>query len=175
MMDEADADAVAALRTVADYQFGAGAGETLFPEGEPLSIERSRSGRPRQVIAGAGRIVSYTAEGRFTLGIEGGRRLHRGLPGAYYVTVNRESEPHVRKGRNAFAKFVRGIDPAVRPGDEVRVTSEDGALLAVGRAELSATAARDFETGMAVSVREGARIDASDRGHDDSEEAGSGA
>jgi len=152
------------LRVVADYQFGAGAGATLFPAGESLAIERSRSGRPRQVKASAGRVVSFTSEGRFTLGMEGGRRLHRAVPGAYYVTVNAESEPYVRDGHNAFAKFVRGIGPAVRPGDEVRVTSEDGELLAVGRAELSATAARDFESGMAVSVREGTGTGA-DREH----------
>jgi len=156
-MTDADVDAdLADLRTVADYQFGDGAGDALFPAGESLEIERSRSGRPRQVTARAGRIVSFTTRGQFTLGIEGGGRLHRALPGAYHVTVNAESEPYVREGRNAFAKFVRGVDPAVRPGDEVRVTGEGGELLAVGRAELSATAARDFETGMAVSVREGA-------------------
>ena len=155
------------LRVVANYQFGDGAGAALFPTDESLSIERSRSGRPRQVKASAGRIVSFTSRGRFTLGIEGGRRLHRASPGAYHVTVNAESEPYVREGRNAFAKFVRGVDPAVRPGDEVRVTSEDGALLAVGRAELSATAVRDFETGMAVSVREGAGEDAPGTGETD--------
>jgi uncharacterized protein with predicted RNA binding PUA domain len=157
-MHGADTD-LSDLHTVAAYQFASGAGDALFPAGESLSIERSRSGRPRQVKASTGRIVSFTAQGRFTLGIEGGRRLHRALPGACHVTVNRESEPHVREGRNAFAKFVRGVDPAVRPGDEVRVTSESGDLLAVGRAVLSATAAHDFETGMAVSVREGAGDD----------------
>jgi uncharacterized protein with predicted RNA binding PUA domain len=151
------------LRAVADYQFGSGAGAALFPAGESLSIERSRSGRPRQVKTDAGRIVSVTSHGRFTLGIEGGRRLHGELPGAYHVTVNAESEPYIRDGRNAFAKFVRGVDPAVRPGDEVRVVNEDGDLLAVGRAELSATAARAFDTGMAVSVREGAEDVTDDR------------
>ena len=155
---------LAELRTVAAYQFGSGAGAALFPSGESLSIERSRSGRPRQVKASAGRIVSVTTQGRFTLGIEGGRRLHRGLPEAYHVAVNAESESYVREGHNAFAKFVRGVDPAVRPGDEVRVTSEAGALLGVGRAELSAIAAREFETGMAVSVREGAGKGGDERG-----------
>ncbi len=153
-MPGADTD-LSDLRVVADYQFGGGAGAALFPPEESLSIERSRSGRPRQIKAGPDRIVSVVSHGRFTLGIEGGRRLHRTLPESYHVTVNAESEPYVREGRNAFAKFVRGVDPAVRPDDEVRVTGEGGALLAVGRAALSATAARDFETGVAVSVRDG--------------------
>jgi uncharacterized protein with predicted RNA binding PUA domain len=163
MMNDADRSD---LRVLADYQFGRGAGDALFPPDESLSIERSRSGRPRQVKATAGRIVSVVPHGRFTLGIEGGRRLHRALPEAYYVTVNAESEPYVRDGRNAFAKFVRGVDPAVRPDDEVRVTSEDGSLLAVGRAAVSASAARDFETGVAVSVREGAGTPTPDQGDD---------
>jgi uncharacterized protein with predicted RNA binding PUA domain len=171
-MPGADTD-LSDLRTVADYQFGGGAGTALFPAGESLSIKRSRSGRPRQVTAGAGRIVSFTSEGRFTLGIEGGRRLHREMPDAYRVAVNAESEPYVREGRNAFAKFVRGVDPAVRPGDEVRVTTESGALLAVGRAALSATAMWDFETGMAVQVREGAGTDDGQNHEGDDPESGS--
>jgi uncharacterized protein with predicted RNA binding PUA domain len=151
------------LRTVADYQFGAGAGTILFPEGESLSIERSKSGRPRQVIADAGRVVSFTTDGRFTLGMEGGRRLQADRPEAYRVTVNAESEPYVQQGRNAFAKFVRGVDPRVRPDDEVCITSEAGELLGVGRAALSATGMEDFETGMAVRTREGAGMENADR------------
>ena len=72
-----------------------------------------------------------------------------------YQVVGDDSEPFVREERNVFAKFVREVDPAVRPRDEVLVEHHDGSLLAVGRAELSAAAMHDFDTGMAVSVREG--------------------
>jgi uncharacterized protein with predicted RNA binding PUA domain len=167
-MPGADTD-LSDLRTLADYQFDSGAGNALFPAGESLSIERSRSGRPRQVKASAGRIVSLPPRGRFTLGIEGGRRLHRVLPEACHVVVNAESEPYIREERNAFAKFVRGVDPAVRPGDEVRVTTESGALLAVGRAALSATGMWDFETGMAVLVRDGVGSNDQEHEGDDTE------
>lgn len=161
------------LRTVADYQFGAGAGEALFPPAEGLAIRRSTSGRPQQVLASEGRIVSYGVDGRFTLGLEGGRRLSEALAAPRYrVVVGAESAPFVSDGKNAFSKFVRRVDPAIRPGDEVLVcfddssnddegnggdetTAEPGALLAVGRAELGADAMRDFETGMAVKIREG--------------------
>ena len=133
-----------ALETVADYQFGAGAGAALF-EGS-VSIRRTSSGRPQQIHA----------DGRFTLGVAGGRRLQAALePPAYRVVVGEDSEPFVRDGRNVFAKFVREVDSAVRPRDEVLVEHYDGDLVAVGRAELSAAAMADFETGMAVSVREG--------------------
>ena len=148
---------VRALRTVADYQFGAGAGAALFPPAADLEIRRSTGGRPRQVLADGQRLVSSGTDGRFTLGIAGGRRLQGALePPAYRVVVGDESEPFVRSGKNAFAKFVADVDPVVRPGDEVLVVHERGDLLAVGRAELSARAMVDFDSGMAVKVREGA-------------------
>jgi uncharacterized protein with predicted RNA binding PUA domain len=155
-MSEADERDLRQLRAVADYQFGRGAGAALFPDAASVSIARTSSGRPSQVHADAGRLVTYAVDGRFTLGVEGGRRLVAALdPPAYRVVVGAESEPFVRDGRNAFAKFVRDVDPAVRPGDEVAVVDADDGVLAVGRAELSADAMADFETGVAVKVRDG--------------------
>ncbi len=146
-----------ALRTTADYQFGAGAGIALFPENESLEVKRSSSGRPQQVIADEGRVVTYATDGRFTLGLAGGRRLLEALESpAGRVVVGDESEPFVRDGKNVFAKFVAAVGSEIRPGDEVAVVHDDGRLLAVGRAELSADAMADFDTGMAVMVREGA-------------------
>jgi uncharacterized protein with predicted RNA binding PUA domain len=150
------AEDLSALRIVADYQFGAGAGEALFPPEETLTVRRSTSGRPRQVLAEPGRVVSYGIDGRFTLGTAGGRRLIESLaPPACRVVVGAESEPFVREGKNVFAKFVSHADPDVRPSDEVAVVHENGALLGVGRAELAAGGMLEFETGMAVKIREG--------------------
>jgi len=153
-----DAEERSALRTVADYQFGRGAGAALFPDSN-LVVARTSSGRPQQLFTAGGqeageRLVSYGTDGRFTLGLAGGRRLH-GTLGRPTVAVGDESVPFVRDGKNAFARFVQGVDDDVRPGDEVLVV-HDETLLAVGRAELPADAMRDFETGVAVSVREGA-------------------
>ena len=150
------AEALPDLRTVADYQFGAGAGVSLFPPDESPRIQRSSGGRPRQVIVESGRVVSYGTDGRFTLGAAGGRRLTAAFAAPRHrVVVGDESEPFVRDGRNAMAKFVRSVDPGVRPGDEVAVVGPDDSLLAVGRAELAAGGMRAFETGVAVKVREG--------------------
>ncbi|GAB3416953.1 hypothetical protein GCM10027435_15080 [Haloparvum alkalitolerans] len=161
-----DAEDLADLRVTADYQFGAGAGAALFPPSDEHTVRRSSGGRPRQVLAGdvtetpgsaeGDRLVTYGTDGRFRLGIAGGARLHEALdPPAYRVTVGDESEPFVRDGSNVFAKFVTAVDDAVRPGDELLVVHEDGRLLAVGRAELSAAEMRAFDTGMAVKVRDG--------------------
>jgi uncharacterized protein with predicted RNA binding PUA domain len=155
-MSQTEAE-LARLRTVADYQFGVGAGPALFPPDEALDVTHSTGGRPRQVRAEAGRVVSYGTDGRFTLGLEGGRRLTAAFSApAARVVVGSESEPFVRDGKNVFAKFVQDVDDDVRPSDEVAVVHENGDVLAVGRAELAADAMRDFETGMAVKVRAGA-------------------
>ncbi len=157
MTDAEEADDLPALRTTADYQFGAGAGAALFPRDETLEIRRSSSGRPQQVHAGGSRLVTYATDGRFTLGLAGGARLADALDTpAGRVVVGDESEPFVRDGKNVFAKFITEVDDDVRAGDELLVTHEDGYLLAVGRAELDADAMLDFDTGMAVKVRDGA-------------------
>ena len=153
-MQDADVDS---LRTVANYQFGAGAGEALFPPGERFDIQRSTTGRPQQVARDGGeRLVSVGLHGRFTLGVAGGQRLVDDLSApAVRVVVGDDSEPFVREGKNVFAKFVQTVDPDVRAGDEVAVVHERGAVLAVGRAELDAGSMLDFDTGMAVMIRSG--------------------
>ncbi|WP_440769847.1 PUA domain-containing protein [Natronorubrum sp. DTA28] len=160
MSDTADDNGLAGLsnlRTIADYQFGAGAGNALFPPDESVTVKRTTSGRPQQVHADAGRLVSFGTDGRFTLGLEGGRRLHAALEHpAYRVVVDDESEPFVRDEKNVFTKFVLEVGPEIRPGDEVVVVHERGEVIAVGTARLGAEAIEDFETGMAVNVREGA-------------------
>lgn len=143
------------IRTIARYQFGTDAGEALFPSDETLEITRTNSGRPRQILADSDRIATYERDGRFRLGIEGGRRLAESLPeGGYCVVVGDETEPFVRDGRNAFAKFVSDADSAIRPHDEVLLVHNEGYLLAVGRAELSGNGMLAFDTGMAVQIRD---------------------
>ena len=148
------------LQRVAQYQYGAGAGQALFPDDEDLEVYRTTSGRPEQVHAEAGRVVTYAVDGRFTLGLDGGRRLQSALDHPQYrVVVGDESEPFVREGKNVFAKFVSEADPGIRPGDEILVEHEDGDLLAVGRAELAGEGMTEFETGMAVFVRKSVSAD----------------
>ncbi|MBX0286020.1 pseudouridine synthase [Halomicroarcula sp. F28] len=142
------------LRRGADYQFGRGAGAALLEDA--VEVTHTSSGRPRQVHADDGRIATYATDGRFVLGLAGGRRLLDAFDApAHRVVVGSESEPFVREGRNTFAKFVQQADPSIRPGDETLVVHENGDLLAVGRAELPGSGMADFETGMAVKVRQG--------------------
>jgi uncharacterized protein with predicted RNA binding PUA domain len=161
-----DAETLADLRTAADYQFGAGAGAALFPPDDPLTVRRSSGGRPRQVIDGdvddtpgsseGDRLVSYGTDGRFTLGLAGGRRVHEAFAAPRHrVVVGEESEPFVREGRNAFAKFVTAADDGIRPGDEVLVVDGSDEIFGVGRAELSGAEAEALGSGVAVKTRDG--------------------
>lgn len=141
---------------IADYQFGAGAGEALFPEFDEVRVRRSSAGRIRQLHVGDSHLVSVGTDGRLTLGLAGGRRLLEGLPDpTARVVVGDESAPFIREGRSAFAKFVRNVDPAIRAKDEVAVAHHDGTLLGVGRAELDARSMNAFDRGVAVSLRAG--------------------
>ena len=153
-MDEGDRRL---LCRVANYQFGSGAGPALFPADGVAEVTHTSSGRPRQVHAASGRLVTYGIDGRLRLGLAGGRRLQAALDApAYRVVVGDESDPFVRDGRNAFAKFVVEAGESIRSNDEVLVVREDDTLLGVGRAELPAAAMADLSSGVAVSVRDGA-------------------
>ncbi|MFB6223917.1 MAG: PUA domain-containing protein [Haloarcula sp.] len=145
------------LRRAADYQFGGGSGTALFADPDAVEVTHTSSGRPRQIHAADGRVATYGSDGRFRLGLAGGSRIRDAFEAPRHrVVVGDESEPFIREGRNAFAKFVQSADSALRPGDEALVVHEDGYLLAVGRAELPGSGMDDFETGMAVKVRQGA-------------------
>ena len=67
------------IRTIADYQFGAGSGEALFPD--ECTFQLSSTGRIRQVRLREERLATVRAQdGRLTLGIAGGARLLKSLP-----------------------------------------------------------------------------------------------
>jgi uncharacterized protein with predicted RNA binding PUA domain len=147
---------------MADYQFGRGAGEALFPKDGDLSVQRSASGRIRQVKAESCHLVSIGTDGRFTLGSAGGQRLQAGIDAPRTrVVVGDESAPYVRDGRSTFAKFVQSVDPEVRPKDEVLIVHDDGDLLGVGRAQLDAQSMLAFDRGVAVQTRSGLDPEAS--------------
>lgn len=143
------------VRTIAEYQFGAGVGEGLFPEGCEFTL--STTGRIRQVTYEGERLATVRAQdGLLTLSIQGGSRLQRVLPPPRSrVILIDEVAPFVSQGKNAFAKHVQDADPAIRCGDEVLVVTADDRLLATGSAVLSGREMLSFNYGAAVKVRQG--------------------
>ena len=149
------------VQVIADYQFGAGVGPHLFPEGCAFIL--STTGRIRQVLYEGPRLATVRAsDGRLTLGIEGAKRLQAVLPvPAYRAVVRDDIAEFVAKGRNAFAKHVVAADPAIRAGDEVLVVAGGDRLIACGAAVVSGAEMLAFNYGVAVRVRQGSEKDAS--------------
>jgi uncharacterized protein with predicted RNA binding PUA domain len=143
------------VQIIADFQFGKGAGEALFPEG--CEVILSRTGRVRQITLRGKRLATVRAkDGRFTLGIDGALRLLAALrPPAYRVVASGDVAEFIRQGKNTFAKHVIAADPAIRAGDEVMVVDGEDQLLATGSAVLSGGEMLLFNYGVAVKVRQG--------------------
>jgi len=145
-------DDLSKVRTVADYQFGRGVGDALFPD--EADFKRTRTGRVSQVLLDGERLATLKTDGRLTLSDTSGELLHGDLePPRGRVEFGDESIPYLRDGRNGFAKFVVRVDDRVRARDEVLVTGPGDEFVTTGRAELCAEEMRDFETGVAVLVR----------------------
>ncbi len=155
MREEGSANLLKKARTIADFQFGAGAGEVLFPESVEFTLSKTR--RISQIKENGRRIATLRSyDGLLTLSIEGARRLHRffNYP-VLRVVMNEESREFIKEGGTAFCKHVIDADPAIRAYDEVILVDEKDNLLATGKAMLSCEEMKIFEHGVAVKVRYG--------------------
>jgi len=154
-MDDQTA-ALLKIRSIADYQFGKGVGETLFPENVEIVYSRG-TGRIRYVYIDGKRLVTLRpTDGLFSLSIEGARRIIDGVkPPRMWVKVQKEATPFVIKGRSVFARHVTDADEEIRPQEEVIVVNEEDEVLAVGKAILTGREMKAFKRGVAVKVRRG--------------------
>lgn len=145
------------IRSVADYQFGKGVGEKLFPENVEI-VYSKRTGRIRYVYLNGKRLATLRPmDGLFSLSIEGAKRIVESrLPAKCIVMVKNGASKFVAEGGDVFAVHVVKADNEIRPKDEVIVVSGKGEVLAVGRAVLSGEEMTAFKTGVAVKVRRGA-------------------
>ena len=144
------------IHSVADYQFGKGVGNKLFPE-DVIIVHSKNTGKIRYIYLGDSLLATLRpTTGLFILTIAGAKRLVSELdPLRMWVKLEDYAEPFVAKGRSAFAKHVTEADDEIRPNEEVIVVSQKNEVLAVGRALLSGTEMKAFSRGMAVRVRRG--------------------
>jgi len=144
------------MRAVADYQFGPGAGEALFPADTAIEYSKN-TGKPRHLEAGAVLVANYRPnDALFTLTIAGARRLVEGVEVfGYAVTILDDVVEAVEQGGNVFAKHVVDAGDAIRPGDEVVILDSRREVIAVGKALLNKREMLSFRTGAAVKVRRG--------------------
>ena len=144
------------IRKIADYQFGKGAGDKLFPDKVSLTISK-KTGRVRQIRYEGELIATLNpTSGLFSLTIEGAKMLATGS-GAKprWVKVQDEAARFIEDGSDVFAKHVVDIDEEIRPMEEVVVFNSSNEIIAVGKAVLSGAEMRDFTRGVAVRVRRG--------------------
>jgi 7-cyano-7-deazaguanine tRNA-ribosyltransferase len=146
----------AKINAIANYQFGPGAAKVLF-KGKLDFVKSKNTGKIRNVLSDDEHILSLRArDGLFTLKRLGAVRLHKGLKKPRLrVVVDSESAEFNRTGKNVFSKFVKSCDHSLHPGDEVLITDESDALVAIGRLVLNWYELQSFKTGIGVRVREG--------------------
>ncbi|MEM3713349.1 MAG: PUA domain-containing protein [Nitrososphaeria archaeon] len=144
------------IKKIADYQFGKGIGEILFPNN--VEIEKSRkTGKIKRVKLYGKNIATIRANnGYITLTIDGAKILKEKLgPPKMRVIVSNEISEIIKSGKNVFAKHIKEADPEIVPGSEVMVVNENDELLAVGKAILNGEEMILFKSGLAVKVRKG--------------------
>lgn len=147
------------VRIIADFQFGKGCGNILFPD--DITFLLSRTNRIRQVFKNGKRIVTVRAkDGMLTLSIDGATIIHKFLPQpSYRVEICDDAVPFVSAGKTVFAKHITNMDSELRAGEEVLVVDKNDILLATGQLLLSVDEALSIGYGPAVNVRCGINHD----------------
>lgn len=136
---------------MADYLFGPGSGDALFPDAR---IEKAGTGRVRRAVSKQGLIATFRASDGFVIPtILGAQRLLKLPFPRNRVVVSEEAAEFVEQGKSVFSKFVETCDEEIRPYQEVIVVNKDDRLLATGRAVLNAEEMMRFSTGVAVKTR----------------------
>jgi 7-cyano-7-deazaguanine tRNA-ribosyltransferase len=151
-----DVDDREKISSIADYQFGAGAGKALFP-GDVDIVKSRKTGKIRHIYEGEILIATLRAtDSVFVLDREGARRLHSHLEyPKNRVVVNADADPFAREGKSIFAKFVIDCDINIRSNEEVLIVNEKDDLIAYGKSILCGHEIMDFNTGQAVKTRKG--------------------
>ena len=149
---------LAKIRSIANYQFGKGVGEQLFPDN--ITIEYSpRTGRIRYINLNVERLATLRpTDGLLSLSLKAAEfMVHNASFAKCFVTVQNDVSPYIAKCGDVFAVHIVKADEEIRARDEVIVVDENGSVLAVGRAMLSSSEMLAFKTGVAVKTRHGTK------------------
>ncbi len=138
------------IEKLVDFQFGKGIGKKVL---KGAVIEKSRkTGRIRRILKKGGVYATIRpGDGRIVFGDEGMRDIFK-LAKDYYVKIDEEAVPFVKKGKSVFCKFVKDVGSFLA-GDQVAIVDEKGEYIGNGDALLSPKEIMDFDSGVAVVVR----------------------
>ncbi len=141
------------IRAIADFQFGRGVGEKLFPDS--VKILKGKTGRIRWIYLNNTLLATIEpTTGFLILTYEGGLRLKEILEyPKYRIVISDEAVPFVSKGKSVFCKFVIDLDEEILPKDIVLIVDKKDNLIAVGEAKLSALEIKQFKKGVAAVVK----------------------
>ncbi len=135
------------FRLLLDYQFGRGASKCI----KNFELELARTGKPRFVKVKGERIGTISAETGFFIPNAKGAFLLKDF--MKKITVKKEAEGFVRKGKNLLAKFALPID-RIYPGEEVLVLNEKNEIIACGKSLMNSKEIKFFRRGAAVKIRD---------------------
>ena len=146
------------IRSIADYQYGEGAGVALFPDEVVIQYSMA-TGRIRYINLNSERIATLRpTDGLLSLSINAARTLKQNAPASRcFVTVRSDIAKFIANGGDLFAAHIVEVDEDICAKDEVIVLNEEDEVIAVGRAFLSSAEMKAFKTGVAVKVRHGSK------------------
>ena len=137
-----------AFRSVADYQFGVGAGDLLVKQGTHVKVERK--GVKRLYRGDVLLAASSPSTGLIVPTMNGGEILAKR---SHWVLFRGE----MFRGSSIMAPGVEDADPNIRPGDVVFVINSLGRLIGVGEANLSGEEMVEVSRGVAVKIKHARR------------------
>ncbi len=134
-------------RMIADFQFGSGAGNILFPQSMRIKVEGNYPRVQRFFINNAQVATLVPEDGLLALTFLGGEKLVE--KGFYFV----EFDGNKIEGGTLYCVAVSEADEQIRPQDEVFIVNKDNRILAVGKAVLSGKQMVMAKKGPAVRIR----------------------
>ncbi|MFX1251184.1 MAG: DUF5591 domain-containing protein [Promethearchaeota archaeon] len=137
---------ILAFRAMADYQFGKGIGEVLFPDGITI---KGKSEIMQKIFLNKIQLATYSrSKGWLNLNLAGAERIaHLNAPKVIF-------DGQTIKGGSIFGVGLKSISSGIQPKDHVLVMSPKEELIAVGEAVISSFTMEKRQKGVAIKIRQ---------------------
>jgi archaeosine synthase len=134
------------LRTIADFQFGKGAGLLLLPDHVRISGHQGLGLRVR--LEGKHLVTFRPETGLLTLSLAAGERMSNHTNNVVVFDGERI------QGSTIFALGISHANPAIRPNEEVLIVNKDGRLIAIGTSYLPGPLLVEMNRGKGIKIRQ---------------------